>query len=315
MLFRSACDAGLVRELPNQMNINWFFDNLNYAQRQKVWAMKVPRFGEIWWFFPYGDSTECTHAVIFNVREQTWYDTECPRGAGYYSQILHYPVMANSSASEKSQLLTLTGGSGTISVGDHLQGLTSGATGQVEMIVGTAYTVSLTVPGVSFTSGESVNDLTSGATRTLASISEQYSAYLHEKGYDAVAGDNVDAIYSMFETCDFGYPTGGSQPNQIQGLNRWTRLIRVEPDFVQEGEMTCYVTGKEFANAPELVSSGYNFTSDTERIDMREQRREIRLKFESNTVGGHYEMGRVILHTEPGDVRDRKSTRLNSSHT
>jgi hypothetical protein len=29
-------DGGKVQELPNQMNINWFFDNLNYDQRQKV---------------------------------------------------------------------------------------------------------------------------------------------------------------------------------------------------------------------------------------------------------------------------------------
>jgi hypothetical protein len=36
---------------------------------------------------------------------------------------------------------------------------------------------------------------------------------------------------------------------------------------------------------------------------MREQRRMIRLRFNSNEVDGFYEMGRVILHTEPGDIR------------
>ena len=39
---------GVVKEIPNNMNQNYFFDNLNYAQRNKVWASKVPRFGEIW---------------------------------------------------------------------------------------------------------------------------------------------------------------------------------------------------------------------------------------------------------------------------
>ena len=43
---------GVVKEIPNSMNQNYFFDNLNYSQRQKVYATKVPRFGEIWWFFP-----------------------------------------------------------------------------------------------------------------------------------------------------------------------------------------------------------------------------------------------------------------------
>lgn len=72
---------GIVKELPNAMNANYFFDNLNFAQRQKVFAVTVPRFGEIWWYYPRGNATECTHAVIYNVREGYWYDTQLP-GSG-----------------------------------------------------------------------------------------------------------------------------------------------------------------------------------------------------------------------------------------
>jgi glycosyltransferase involved in cell wall biosynthesis len=57
---------GVVQEIPNTANQNYFFDNLNYAQRQKVWCTKVPRWGEIWWFYPRGDATECTDAIIYN---------------------------------------------------------------------------------------------------------------------------------------------------------------------------------------------------------------------------------------------------------
>jgi len=39
---------GVVQEVENRQNNNYFFDNLNYAQRQKVWVSKVPRWGEIW---------------------------------------------------------------------------------------------------------------------------------------------------------------------------------------------------------------------------------------------------------------------------
>lgn len=67
--------------------------------------------------------------------------------------------------------------------------------------------------------------------------------------------------------------------------------------------MTVTVVGNEFAQAPTDPETSYNFTATTEKIDMREQHRQIQLKFESNVAGGHYEMGRVILHTEPGDVR------------
>jgi hypothetical protein len=36
---------------------------------------------------------------------------------------------------------------------------------------------------------------------------------------------------------------------------------------------------------------------------MREQRREMRLKFESNTVRGDYEAGQVLLSADVGDER------------
>ena len=87
---------GVVREIPNQLNQNWFFDNLNYAQRQKVFAYKVPRFGEIWWCYPRGNATECTHAVVYNLRENTWYDTELPNGgrsAGKFATVYEFPVL------------------------------------------------------------------------------------------------------------------------------------------------------------------------------------------------------------------------------
>jgi hypothetical protein len=87
---------GVVREVPNTMNQNWFFDNLNYTWRQKVFAFKVPRWGEIWWCYPRGSATECTHAVILNVREGTWYDTELPgsgRSAGVYAKVYSKPFM------------------------------------------------------------------------------------------------------------------------------------------------------------------------------------------------------------------------------
>jgi hypothetical protein len=87
---------GVVREIPNQLNQNWFFDNLNYDQRQKVFAYKVPRFGEIWWCYPRGSATECSHAVIYNVRENTWYDTVLPNGgrsAGQFATVFEYPFL------------------------------------------------------------------------------------------------------------------------------------------------------------------------------------------------------------------------------
>ena len=88
---------GVVQDLPNNLSINFFFDNLNYTHANKLFAFKVPRFGEIWWCFPKGDSTECNHALIYNIRENTWYDTALPEGgrsAGIYAQVFRSPLLA-----------------------------------------------------------------------------------------------------------------------------------------------------------------------------------------------------------------------------
>jgi len=87
---------GVIREIPNQYNFNYFFDGLNFEQRQKVFAYKVPRFGEIWWCYPRDTATECTHAIVYNVRENYWYDTELPnsgRSDGLYAKVYFKPFM------------------------------------------------------------------------------------------------------------------------------------------------------------------------------------------------------------------------------
>lgn len=89
---------GIVRELPNNMNIDFFFKNLNFTYRQKVFAFIVPRWGEVWWCFPSGNATECNHAVIFNVRLNTWYDTPLPdggRSAAVFAKVFQRPFMAD----------------------------------------------------------------------------------------------------------------------------------------------------------------------------------------------------------------------------
>jgi len=87
------------------------------------------------------------------------------------------------------------------------------------------------------------------------------------------------------------------------GNNVWTRCERIEPDFIQSGEMYVVVTGKSYADGPDDPSDFYTFNPDTLKIDMKEQRREMRLRFGSNTQNGDYFMGRVVLSIDAGDVR------------
>lgn len=93
---------GVVQELPNDMNTNYFFENLNWAQRNKVWGTKVQRYGEIWWFYPRGTDTECNDAIIFNYRENTWYDAHKARSAGDAGAIASKPIWAGSEDSQQT---------------------------------------------------------------------------------------------------------------------------------------------------------------------------------------------------------------------
>jgi len=370
---------GVVKEIANTMNQNYFFDNLNYAQSQKVWATKVPRFGEIWWFYPSGDSEECNNCIIYNIRENCWYDAGfsdgAQRTAGYFSQVFHYPINAgadltiqatlfaadiattNSSATvtmsinnqiANGQLVVATGvptgayisaivansaattatgssGASTITVASATgilrsqlvtgTGIGTGAT--VVSIVGTTITLSIVNSGavsgaVSFAGNTLTLSIAATATAIVSanfqSVPNKIILWQHEIGTDAVIDQVSDAIESYFETSDLGWVSGGpAQSPQIPqggiGDNRWLHLERVEPDFVQSGVMSLQVVGRPFAQKDDVISDPYYFDPDTGKVDMREQRRELRLRFNSNVQGGTYQMGKVLLSADFGDVR------------
>jgi hypothetical protein len=80
-------------------------------------------------------------------------------------------------------------------------------------------------------------------------------------------------------------------------------LRRIEPDFVQDGAMELNILGRKFARGAAEVSGPFPFDPDTGKIDLRVEYRELRLEFVSNTVGGNYEMGRLLITAEYGDER------------
>ena len=303
---------GTVQEIKNDQNLNWFFDNVNFSQRQKVWATKVPRWGEIWWFYPRGDATECTDAIIYNVRESqltgkpVWYDAgSAPgarRSAGIFTEVFPKPIWGGTDAtpivsfegSVTTTTLTVTSVNyGTIFVGQILQGL-----GVPDQMVITGLGT-----GSGGTGTYTVSNPTSTAVGATTITANGYTIWQHETGTDQVYLTNVDAIYSAFETPILGSLAGLVGSTQQPGANNWTRLDRVEPNFIQSGTMDVIVTGKGYADGTDEPSLPYNFDPTTLKIDMREQRREMRLRFESNTFNGDYQLGKIILGIETGDVR------------
>jgi hypothetical protein len=308
---------GVVKEVPNNMNQNFFFDNLNYAQRQKVYATKVPRYGEIWWFYPRGDSEECNDAIIYNIREQTWYDAGTAlgsrRSAGFFSQVFHYPINAGTeiNASGGANLFTLTAGSGytngTYTDVSLTGGTGTGAKATIVVSGGAVTSVTITAPGTGYTVGDDLTYALPGGGSSfsieLTYLMSFVSLWQHEFGTDEIKGTQISAIESYFETSDLGWVSGGpSQPSPM-GDNFWINLERVEPDFIQNGDMALYVTGRPYAQEDDNTSGAYVFSPTTGKIDMREQRRELRLKFVSNTISGDYQLGKLLLSANIGDVR------------
>ena len=384
---------GVVKEIPNTMNQNYFFDNLNYDQRQKVWATKVPRYGEIWWFYPRGDATECTDAIIYNVRENTWYDAGEARGAqrsaGYFSQVFAYPVAADWHTSEAETVFTetynevsgsvflysdtyntqvalrqvisgsniptgttvvaittsniktlgaITGGSGYVNGSYVNVTLTGGSGSGAKATIGVSGTAVTTVTITARGAGYAVGDVLSATAASLGGTGAGFSIpvtaiylqaiqmsaaatgtgaaaltfsipadliamYQHEIGTDEIDGQNVRAILSSFETNDLSWLGGGPSQPAPEGQNRWIRVERIEPDFLQSGDMTVVVTGRPFAQGEDKESDPYIFGPNTGKVDMREQRRELRLRFTSDVAGGNYQLGKLVLNAEIGDVR------------
>jgi hypothetical protein len=304
---------GVVKELKNNFNQNYFFDNLNYAQRQKVYANKVPRFGEIWWFFPSGDSEECNDCIIYNIREDCWYDSGTALGAsrtaGYFSQVFHYPI--NAGATKTTQELIFSSSIATVNASYNITApvINTIAVGQLVIATGiptdsliTAI-VSSATPGYFTVTLNKAATATATVTATFNTVAGLITLWQHEIGTDEVVNTTANAIESYFETSDLGWVQGGPSQTAPAGDNFWLRLERVEPDFIQTGEMTFQVTGRPFAQSDDVTSAPYPFDPTTGKIDMREQRREIRLRFRSNVQGGDYQTGRVLMSATVGDVR------------
>lgn len=321
---------GSVQVLPNDKNVNWLFNNLNYEQRQKVWATKIPRYNEIWFFYPRGTATECTDAIIYNVKDKLWYDAGSASGAqrscGYTTEIFPTPIWADWNYSvENSAPLTVvnnpaslpapganqmyfTGDVSTVlNAGDYLT-LSSDTN-----IPARVYTISTSIhyyappvgtPGVTLVTLTTPLLSSSVAGTQAYPISGGYNIWQHEFGLNKVSLFNETAVYSSITTSDISWLTGTPSSESLVGVNRRMHLRRLEPNFVQSGTMALTIIGRKFAGGQyEQVDGPFYFTQETGKIDLRVEHRLIRLKFESNDINGNFEMGRNLITTEFGSER------------
>jgi hypothetical protein len=253
---------GVVREVPNTLNVNYFFDGLNNQYRQKVFAFKVPRYGEIWWCYPRGDATECSHAVIFNVRENTWYDCELPNGgrsAATSPSVYRYPL-ATGVVPEPSLVEDRVTEAGDLRITEE------------------------------------------GDTRiTQESNVDGYKLWVQEIGTDSIDGIDVQPVLSYFETADISLPVQSQVNKAIQVLMIEPDFVQ-SGDMTLEVHGRANARSPEVESMPLTFPDVANILTPQQQVlYLKEQRRELRFRFTSNALGGDYQMGLILAHIQPGD--------------
>ena len=319
---------GGVKVLPNDKNVNYLFDNINFNARQKVWATKVPRYNEIWFFYPRGTATECTDCIIFNVKDNIWYDAGQAEGArrscGYVTEVFPRPIWAGWDFNGQLGITyTLTYGPnrGTaptttayqvIAPGD----LTTNPAGSFMVFntqIGETFASANQITAAVFTNNSSggyttitfadIVPVTVVAGSTMSQATGGYVIWEQEFGKNKITATEEFAIDSFVETCDISWVGGTPASDEPMGVNRRMHLTRIEPDFKQVGDMELTVVGRPFANDGVEEKGPFTYTPTSGKVDLRVEARLVSLRWRSNVIDGDYEAGRTLITAEFGDER------------
>ena len=322
---------GNVVVVPNDKNVNYLFDNINYEQRQKVWATKVPRYNEIWFFYPRGTATECTDAIIYNTKDKIWYDAGqavgAQRSCGYTTELFPNPIWidwnynpiygtpqitiqhpASLPVANANQIYLAGDQTATFSPGDSLT-FSQNSEAPTYTITSSKniYNTTVKPPGVTLITCSTNFSPTVVIGEPVYYVTGGFNLWQHEYGQNQIALNGETAIYSSITTSDISWISGSPGANSLVGVNRRMHIRRIEPNFLQSGEMSMTILGRKFASGAmqedEQDSGPYFFNPDTGKIDLRVEHRLIQLKFESNTLDGNYEMGKLVITAEYGDER------------
>ena len=81
---------------PMQCDVgDYIFNNINYSQASKVYAVHNSAYGEVTWLYPSLSSNENDSYVTYNYREGTWYFGLMERTAGTDSGVFVNPMMVS----------------------------------------------------------------------------------------------------------------------------------------------------------------------------------------------------------------------------
>jgi hypothetical protein len=83
---------GYVKPLPSEVG-DYVFDNINYTQSSKIYAVHNSKYGEITWFYPSVSSNENDSYVTYNYREGHWAIGLLARTAGTDRGVFSNPLL------------------------------------------------------------------------------------------------------------------------------------------------------------------------------------------------------------------------------
>jgi hypothetical protein len=85
---------GRVSEIPCDVH-DFIFSRLNKARAQRVYAVSLSQFSEVWWFYPSVNSDDVDSYVVYNYQENHWTIGTLVRTAGVDRGVFTAPVMAD----------------------------------------------------------------------------------------------------------------------------------------------------------------------------------------------------------------------------
>jgi len=256
---------GVVQEMSNNTNLDYFFDNVDLDYRQKIFGVKQPLFGEIWWFYPEKMNAkgrdqsipegENTRAIIYNKRENSWYDTAISREAGTFCDELG---------------IFMTYGRPLVK------------------------TQNSEADKVRFWIHEK------GTVQEIKPYQDGYKLFSNIPSYIKLPTISWAAFNPGGQN-----DQNGQSSQSGKGIDRWVSLKRFEPDFIMsdpEDEMQITVNSKEYAQSDERLNITLPFTGKTEKLNFSTQGRHITLTFTFNGKSS-VEMGQCLLSLGIGDKR------------
>lgn len=107
--------SGNITSIATDFVREYLFNNLSYANQNKVFVKKDSYNREIWICYPKGNNLTCNEALIYNYRNKVWSVRDLPNITSLFNSIMVEPYLE---IPEKSTMVMLTGKQSTLATDD-----------------------------------------------------------------------------------------------------------------------------------------------------------------------------------------------------